>query len=286
MKTSIEMKVKAKSASGLLTGWFMLMVFLCWSTSIAAATVADSSQQEKQQVEQQSEEQEQQVILEVQADQSAQGSGLSTESPDLSTETQAILQHMEKAEERFRITLQEQRAAAQEQREAAKTRERILLGVLILMVVIVISAILVYTGRRKKNRTIRTERGVSVATPSDSKTVIQHRHGDTEYVLDGRDEEGVRYVLTLSGEELLDSDGVVIGRNPADSRYLINHADVSRRHAKMSMANNRVFIEDLGSTNGTSINGQSIDEKGPVAVANGDQLIIGSVVMKLNVLHD
>ena len=77
---------------------------------------------------------------------------------------------------------------------------------------------------------------------------------------------------------------MIIGRNPQDSPYIINHADVSRKHARMRVMKNRVFIEDLGSTNGTSVNGQSIDEKGPVSVANGDQIIIGSVVMKLRVL--
>ena len=47
---------------------------------------------------------------------------------------------------------------------------------------------------------------------------------------------------------------------------------------------NRVFIEDLGSTNGTSVNGQSIEEKGLVSIDSGDQIIIGSVVMNLRVL--
>ncbi|MFT5209882.1 MAG: pSer/pThr/pTyr-binding forkhead associated (FHA) protein [Flavobacterium sp.] len=47
----------------------------------------------------------------------------------------------------------------------------------------------------------------------------------------------------------------------------------------------RAFIEDLGSTNGTSVNGQNIDDKGPVSVSSGDQIIIGSVAMKLRVLN-
>ena len=67
--------------------------------------------------------------------------------------------------------------------------------------------------------------------------------------------------------------------------YIINHADVSRKHARLRVMKNRVFIEDLGSTNGTSVNGQSIDDKGMVSVDNGDQIIIGSVVMKLRVME-
>ena len=111
-------------------------------------------------------------------------------------------------------------------------------------------------------------------------------NGDlSEYVLDGRDEDGIRYLLRISGDQLGKDDGVVIGRNPKDSPYIINHSDVSRKHARIKLLKDRIFIEDLGSTNGTSVNGQAIEEKGPVTVNNGDQIIIGSVVMKLRVLE-
>ena len=112
-----------------------------------------------------------------------------------------------------------------------------------------------------------------------------HREELSEYVLDGLDDDGIRYLLRISGDQLVNSDGVVIGRNPKDSPYIINHADVSRKHARMKVMKNRVFIEDLGSTNGTSVNGQTIDDKGLVSVSSGDQIIIGYVVMKLRVMN-
>ncbi len=108
----------------------------------------------------------------------------------------------------------------------------------------------------------------------------------SEYILDGRDEDGIRYLLRISGDQLSRPEGVTIGRNPKDSPFIINHGDVSRKHARMKAVRNRLFIEDLGSTNGTSVNGQSIDARGPVSVSNGDQIIIGSVVMKLRVMND
>jgi predicted component of type VI protein secretion system len=111
-----------------------------------------------------------------------------------------------------------------------------------------------------------------------------HDEAFDEFVLDGRDDDGIRYLLRISGDQLLNIGGVIIGRNPKDSPYVINHADVSRKHARMRVMKNRVFIEDLGSTNGTSVNGQSIEEKGLVSIDSGDQIIIGSVVMNLRVL--
>jgi pSer/pThr/pTyr-binding forkhead associated (FHA) protein len=49
------------------------------------------------------------------------------------------------------------------------------------------------------------------------------------------------------------------------------------------MMQDRIFIEDLGSTNGTRVNGQSIDNKGPTSVMVGDLITIGSVVLTLQV---
>ena len=105
-----------------------------------------------------------------------------------------------------------------------------------------------------------------------------------EYLLDGTDDKGVRYKLQVPGRQLQAEVGVVIGRNPQGSPYIIDHADVSRKHVRMRMMQGRIFIEDLGSTNGTSVNGQSIDERGPTSVSSGDQIIIGSVVMQLQVV--
>ena len=40
-----------------------------------------------------------------------------------------------------------------------------------------------------------------------------------------------------------------------------------------------LFVEDLGSTNGTAVNGQVIGE--PVALKNGDVVNVGDVVIRV-----
>ena len=137
------------------------------------------------------------------------------------------------------------------------------------------------------SRFVRANKGgrldVSENAASRSKPATQIALSSlSEYVLEGRDEEGVRYLLRISGDKV--ARGIIIGRNPDDSPYIINHVDVSRRHARLKSKKNRVFIEDLGSTNGTSVNGHNIEGKGPVSIVNGDQIIIGSIVMKLKIL--
>jgi len=173
----------------------------------------------------------------------------------------------------------------QEQRVRAERRENIMLAVAILLFGgMVVGFFLIRA--RSSSPMVRAHAESAALGLGDEDLMTVMNRSMSEYILDGRDEDGIRYLLRISGDQLSKSEGVVIGRNPKDSPFIINHGDVSRKHARMKAVRSRVFIEDLGSTNGTSVNGQSIDSKGPVSVANGDQVIIGSVVMKLRVLND
>ncbi len=201
----------------------------------------------------------------------------------LREETKELLKAFEEdrlaSEERFQDLLQSQQ-------EAAASRERILIGFAVALIIIIGVVVFLARARNGGGGTSRpaARRPRKIADPGSGDTQV-HREDLAEYVLDGRDDDGIRYLLRISGDQLIGDDGVVIGRNPKDSPYIINHADVSRKHARIRVMKNRVFIEDLGSTNGTSVNGQSIDDKGLVSVDNGDQIIIGSVVMKLRVME-
>uniref|UniRef100_UPI0034D98250 FHA domain-containing protein n=1 Tax=Armatimonas sp. TaxID=1872638 RepID=UPI0034D98250 len=52
----------------------------------------------------------------------------------------------------------------------------------------------------------------------------------------------------------------------------------SRRHAQLVSENGGVALEDLGSTNGTFVNGQRITR---VALALGDQIVIGTSTLRV-----
>ena len=54
---------------------------------------------------------------------------------------------------------------------------------------------------------------------------------------------------------------------------------VSGRHARFSLMGQNLFIEDLGSTNGTSVNGQPIAE--PTALKNNDVVNVGDVAIRV-----
>src|SRR5439155_25162838 len=66
--------------------------------------------------------------------------------------------------------------------------------------------------------------------------------------------------LIISGTtyELVD-DLITIGRGP-DNTIIINNASVSARHAHLQLAGETYRLKDLGSTNGTLVNGKSVTE--------------------------
>jgi Protein of unknown function (DUF3662)/FHA domain len=64
---------------------------------------------------------------------------------------------------------------------------------------------------------------------------------------------------------------VVVGR-AADADFRIDNPDVSRRHAALYWSNGKIVIEDLGSTNGTMVNGYPVSS---TVIAPSDVIVIG-----------
>ena len=71
---------------------------------------------------------------------------------------------------------------------------------------------------------------------------------------------------------------VIVGRSPG-SDIVIGGEYVSSRHARFVLMGQNLFIEDLGSTNGTAVNGPYISE--PTALKDGDRVSIGDVTMRV-----
>src|SRR5439155_7379538 len=72
----------------------------------------------------------------------------------------------------------------------------------------------------------------------------------------------------------LGAEPVVIGRAEADDGSLGGDAELSRRHAEVSAVDGTFLIEDLGSTNGTFVNGRRIPA--PTVVKPGDAIWLGN----------
>jgi hypothetical protein len=70
---------------------------------------------------------------------------------------------------------------------------------------------------------------------------------------------------------------LVLGREHGSADLVIDDPGVSRRHARVITDRGGVIVEDLGSSNGTYVNGERIT--GAVEVASGDELQVGATVL-------
>jgi hypothetical protein len=79
-------------------------------------------------------------------------------------------------------------------------------------------------------------------------------------------------VLRADDQEFEFTKGhVVVGRS-RDVDFRIENADVSRRHAAFFWSDGNIMVKDLGSTNGTMVNGYPVDS---TIVHPGDVVVIG-----------
>ncbi len=69
---------------------------------------------------------------------------------------------------------------------------------------------------------------------------------------------------------------MLIGRDPACD-IVISDAEVSRRHARVLISGDTCILEDLGSTNGTFVNGRRISA--PHELRPGDTIMMGENVV-------
>lgn len=82
----------------------------------------------------------------------------------------------------------------------------------------------------------------------------------------------------LRGLDIAVTGPVVIGRAPG-SDIVIGASYVSGRHARLQMMGPNLFVEDLGSRNGTAVNDTYI--KGPTQVKDNDRVQIGDVEIRV-----
>jgi diguanylate cyclase (GGDEF)-like protein len=83
--------------------------------------------------------------------------------------------------------------------------------------------------------------------------------------------QGHRFFIT--------KDEMIIGRDPS-ADISITDPSISRRHARVTRSEHGVTLEDLGSSNGTSINGKKVEPGKVVNLAKEDLIKLGNSIVK------
>jgi DNA-binding winged helix-turn-helix (wHTH) protein len=85
---------------------------------------------------------------------------------------------------------------------------------------------------------------------------------------------GDREIALTAGEHVLGRSG--------DATILVDDAGVSRHHAQITIRARGATLRDLGSKNGTIVNGSAI--QGPVELTDGAVIVLGATALKFRIV--
>ena len=99
-------------------------------------------------------------------------------------------------------------------------------------------------------------------------------------VLSGFDGRGNRVRIALSPERFAGQRlGLSLGRHPELVDEVVNDENVSRRHVRIAVREDRFYVEDLNSSNGTFLNETRLSPFRPVPLDYGAKVRLGKLVL-------
>ena len=171
--------------------------------------------------------------------------------------------------------------------EAAAERSRLIwigIGAGVLLIALAVTMAIVHRRRSRQVAVAEAEAARARQDAAAARAEAERSAPDyPDYLLTGATGDGNPVSVKIPGR-LLGGEGAVIGRSPRNSTLLIDDPTLSREHARLFLepADEVLMLEDLGSTNGTRVNGRQLDARMPVPVRPGDVIEFGAVNVELS----
>lgn len=128
----------------------------------------------------------------------------------------------------------------------------------------------------------KPESQVDVVRPVISQKSTNSTDLVSNWVFAGFGADGDLVRITFSSDDSrLVSTGLVVGRSFDNCDLYIKDPSVSRRHARFVKSGDKILIEDLGSTNGVSLNGRQVKKNSSIEVPTQGDLTIGGVELTI-----
>jgi hypothetical protein len=88
---------------------------------------------------------------------------------------------------------------------------------------------------------------------------------------------GTSSSIEMADALLSSKEGLVIGRSAALNHVVLNDSRVSRRHARLHKEGHIIVLEDLNSTHGTTVNGNTLQPFSKTVLNQGDRIEIAGI---------
>ena len=200
-------------------------------------------------------------------------------------EQQAALQRQQEEAQRREEALQREKEEAA-QRSAQRQRQILLYGSIIGGLVLLGVIVLIRRKQKRLRTTEQEKQNMAGALDRAQSELSQAAEQDRlrgsapDVFLEGKTPP---IALKIPGASLVERAGAVVGRSPAASTFVINHEQISRQHFRLSLVAQQVMLEDLGSTNGTSIDGVAVEAGRPTPVRDGSRLGLGDLELRVRI---
>ncbi len=104
----------------------------------------------------------------------------------------------------------------------------------------------------------------------------------TELRLFGLLTDGSPWEQRIPFNDIAQENGVLLGRDPDLVNYTVDDTSVSRTHIQLRLDEYGLIVSDMGSTNGTAVNGESLTPyDNSRALKDGDTLTVGCIDLQV-----
>ena len=194
---------------------------------------------------------------------------------------QGAQQAQQQAESATQTAQEAQAQANQATQAAAEAQQATRLTNTLIAVVALVTLVALGLALRKPRQEIIRVAG-KMAAPL-SRLAQSGLRKQPDIALTGFDTQGRPVTLRLSRANLdRQQGGFTVGRHPLLVDHVLDGKRLSKRHARFSGSNGSIFVEDLNSSNGTSVNGTACPPFQPVQIRPGDVVDVGDIALRVS----
>lgn len=117
----------------------------------------------------------------------------------------------------------------------------------------------------KETPNLEEEYVTQILVEEEKTEILYQQNSEPSYCLVAKDKENLVDIP-------IDSFPFYIGKDKNRNQLVLKESSVSRLHAVLTIREEEVFLTDLGSTNGTHVNGQRLSKNQPITINNSDEL--------------
>lgn len=146
-------------------------------------------------------------------------------------------------------------------------------NIIITTLILAIFVVIFLTFRQPHQQVLKV-----VETYNQWKTTNENKSTNkNSWLLSGIENSNIHIIINKRQLQQAQAFGLIIGRSAKLSELVIDNKTISRCHARISYKQNQLYIEDMNSLNGTTLNDVTLTAFKPIKLNSGSILTLGKV---------